>query len=249
MAEPLLQAVGLEKRYGGLVATRELDLSLHRGEVHALIGPNGAGKTTALGQLSGELRPDGGRILLDGEDVTRLSMPERARRGVARSYQITSVFPDFTVEENVATAVQARARHHFRFFRNAGRDPHLCADALRVMRDTGLAELARRPAADLAHGQRRQLEIAMALATRPRVLLLDEPMAGMGAAEAEAVGDLLERLRPDYAILLVEHDMDMVFRLADRITVLVDGGVIASDTPAVIRADPAVQAAYLEEGG
>ncbi len=247
MVEPLLQARGLQKRYGGLVATRDLDLDLYQGEIHAVIGPNGAGKTTALAQLSGEQVPDAGRIVFDGRDVTALSMPHRARLGIARSYQVTAVFLDFSVLENIAVAVQARARHHFHFFASAGRDDTLRKPAEALMREVGLEGLAHRPAADLAHGQRRQLELAMALATEPRVLLLDEPMAGMGAAEADAMGALLERLRSRYAVLLVEHDMDMVFRLADRVTVLVDGAVIASGDPAAIRADAAVQAAYLEE--
>ncbi|MCP1675294.1 branched-chain amino acid transport system ATP-binding protein [Natronocella acetinitrilica] len=247
MVEPLLQARGLQKRYGGLVATRDLDLDLYQGEIHAVIGPNGAGKTTALAQLSGEQVPDAGRIVFDGRDVTALSMPHRARLGIARSYQVTAVFLDFSVLENIAVAVQARARHHFHFFASAGHDDTLRKPAEALMREVGLEGLAHRPAADLAHGQRRQLELAMALATEPRVLLLDEPMAGMGAAEADAMGALLERLRSRYAVLLVEHDMDMVFRLADRVTVLVDGAVIASGDPAAIRADAAVQAAYLEE--
>ncbi len=247
MVEVILEAVGLHKRYGGLVATRDLNLALRPGEIHAMIGPNGAGKTTALAQLSGELRSDSGRITLNGRDITRLSMPDRARLGIARSYQITAIFPEFTVAENVAVAVQAQAGHHFHLFRNAGRDRTLTEPAQRVLRESGLAEQANHPAGDLAHGQRRQLELAMALATEPRVLLLDEPMAGMGGAEADAVGTLLERLRSRYAVLLVEHDMDMVFRLADRITVLVDGAVIASGDPGSIRADAAVQAAYLEE--
>ncbi len=247
MAEPLLRAEGLHRRYGGLVATQRLDLALHRGEIHALIGPNGAGKTTALAQLSGELRPDAGRILIDGEDVTRLAMSARARRGIARSFQVTPVFDEFSVRDNVPLALQARARHHFRFWQPAARDPALTGPADALLETTGLSALAHRPAAVLAHGQRRQLEIAMALATQPRLLLLDEPMAGMGAAEVAAMSTLLERLRAEHAILLVEHDMDVVFRLADRVTVLVDGAVIASGDPEAIRADAAVQAAYLEE--
>ncbi len=247
MAEPLLRVEGLQKRYGRVVATRNLDLTLRRGEIHALIGPNGAGKTTALAQLAGELRPDAGRILLDGVDITARSMPQRARLGIARSFQITAVFEDFSVLDNVALAVQAGARHHFRFFRRAGRDPALLGPAEAMLEETALSDLAQRPAADLAHGQRRQLEIAMVLATGPRVLLLDEPMAGMGAAETSAMTDLLSRLGGRYAVLLVEHDMDVVFRLADRETVLVDGAALASGSHAVIRADAAAQAAYLEE--
>lgn len=246
-APTVLEASGLVKRYGGLLATDHLDLRLQHGELHALIGPNGAGKTTALGQLCGALRPDSGRILLDGADVTRLSLPDRARRGIVRSYQISATFLEFTVFENVSVAVQARAAHHFRFFGVANRSADLNARVWPLLEQTGLIDKARVPAADLAHGQRRQLEIAMVLATEPRVLLLDEPMAGMGAAEADALGSLLEALRHRYAILLVEHDMDMVFRLADRITVLVDGASIASGDPITVRNDPAVQAAYLDE--
>ncbi|MDN3519502.1 ABC transporter ATP-binding protein [Aquisalimonas lutea] len=247
MTQALLRAEGLHKSYGGLVATRHLDLDLHAGEIHAMIGPNGAGKTTAMGQLSGELAPDAGRIVLDGEDVTRLSMPARARRGIARSYQITAVFEEFTVRQNVAVAVQAMARHHFRMVRPARRDPELNAGAEEALGRVGLLHLADEVAADLAHGQKRQLELAMVLATRPRVLLLDEPMAGMGNAEVDAMTRLLEELRSHYAILLVEHDMDVVFRVADRTTVLVDGAVLASGAPEAIRSDARVQAAYLEE--
>jgi branched-chain amino acid transport system ATP-binding protein len=246
MDDPLLKARGLHKRYGGLVATQRLDLDLYRGEIHALIGPNGAGKTTALAQLSGELRPDAGRIHLDGHDVTALAMPARARLGIARSFQITAVFEEFTVRENVALAVQARAPHHFRFWRSAAGDAALCGPAQAAITAAGLDDAADEVAGALAHGRRRQLEIAMALATQPRVLLLDEPMAGMAAEEVAALSELLQRLRADHAILLVEHDMDVVFRLADRVTVLVDGAVIASDRPDAIRADAAVQAAYLE---
>jgi branched-chain amino acid transport system ATP-binding protein len=249
MDDPLLRARGLHKRYGGLVATQRLDLDLFRGEIHALIGPNGAGKTTALAQLSGELRPNAGCIHLDGQDVTALAMPARARLGIARSFQITAVFEEFTVRENVALAVQARARHHFRFWQPAAGDAALCGPAQAAITATGLDDAADQVAGALAHGRRRQLEIAMALATQPRVLLLDEPMAGMAAEEVAALSALLERLRPDHAILLVEHDMDVVFRLADRVTVLVDGAVIASDRPEAIRADAAVQAAYLEGEG
>lgn len=246
-SDAVMRAEGLTKRYGGLVATRHVDLDLRCGEIHALIGPNGAGKTTLLAQLSGELRPDHGRIRLDGRDITRQSMPVRARAGIARSFQITAIFEAFTVLENVALAVQARAPHHFRMLGRAGRDESLLGPARALVDRAGLAGSEQRPAADLAHGQRRQLEIAMALATEPRVLLLDEPMAGMGAAEAAAVTGVLEGLRAGHAVLLVEHDMDVVFRLADRITVLVEGRVIASDRPHIIRADAAVQAAYLEE--
>ncbi|PWG61056.1 ABC transporter ATP-binding protein [Sediminicurvatus halobius] len=247
MTEVLLEARDLQKRFGGLLATDHLSLALRRGEIHALIGPNGAGKTTALAQLSGELAPDAGRIHHRGEDITALDMPGRARRGIARSFQITAVFEGLSALENVALAVQARAGHHFRLLRRAARDETRMAPARELLERVGLAGAAATPAATLAHGQRRQLEIAMALALRPEVLLLDEPMAGMGQAEGEALASLLESLRDEHAILLVEHDVHLVFRLADRVSVLVAGAVLASGPPAEVRADPAVQQAYLAE--
>ncbi|WP_018718798.1 ABC transporter ATP-binding protein [Arhodomonas aquaeolei] len=246
-AVPTFEARALYKRFGGLQATDGLSLALERGRVHALIGPNGAGKTTALAQLSGELRPDEGSIHLDGRDVTALDMPARARLGIARSFQITAVFESFTVRENVALAVQSRARHHFHFFGNAARDRRLTDTADAALEQVGLADAGGHRVAALAHGQKRQLEIAMALATEPQVLLLDEPMAGMGAAESEVVASLLERLRARYAVLLIEHDMDVVFRLADTLSVLVGGRLIASGPPGEVRDDPDVQAAYLQE--
>lgn len=247
--EPILQAKQLHKQYGGLLATHNVSLGLYRGEILALIGPNGAGKTTVLGQLSGALKPDSGSVRYVDRDITRLSLPERARRGIARSYQISSTFLEFTVFENVATAVQAGAGLQFRPFSAVNRDKAINAAVWPLLERTDLLAMAGKPAANLAHGQRRQLEIAMVLATRPQVLLLDEPMAGMGSAEADAMGQLIEQLKSDHAILLVEHDMDMVFRLADRIAVLVDGEIIATGTPDAIRRDPRVQSAYLEEPG
>jgi branched-chain amino acid transport system ATP-binding protein len=247
-AEPVLACRGLIKRYGGLVATDNLSLDVRPGEIHAVIGPNGAGKTTALGQVAGELTPDDGTILLGGRDVTALSMPSRARLGIARSFQVSAVFDDFTVAANVATAVQARARHHFFFFRKADRDPALTGPAVQLLRQLGLEDVAGQRAGELSHGQRRQLEIAMALATEPRLLLLDEPMAGLGDAESRDVVALLESLRKRCSILLVEHDMEVVFRLADTVTVLVNGAAIASGPPGVIREDAGVRSAYLEEG-
>ena len=246
---PMLQASGLHKQYGGLLATHNVSLELYRGEILALIGPNGAGKTTVLGQLSGALKPDSGIIRYIDRDITRLAMPERARRGIARSYQISATFLEFTVFENVAIAVQAGERLQFRPFADVRRAKTINTAVWPLLERTGLQAMAGTPAANLAHGQRRQLEIAMVLATRPQVLLLDEPMAGMGAAEAQAMGHLIEQLRPDHAILLVEHDMDMVFRLADRIAVLVDGEIIATGPPDTIRRDARVQAAYLEDPG
>ncbi|SRR5690606_26934034 len=244
---PIFEAIGLRKSFGGVHATRDLSLTLELGEVHALIGPNGAGKTTALAQLSGELRPDAGSVRFRGQDITPLSMAARSRLGIARSFQITAVFEDFTVLDNVAVAVQSRARHHFAFWRPAARDRTLIEPAEQVLEQVGLAGFAKRRAGDLAHGQKRQLEIAMALATRPTVLLLDEPMAGMGRAESETITELLERVRPNHAILLVEHDMDVVFRLADRVSVLVGGALLASGPPEAVRQDAQVRAAYLEE--
>lgn len=247
MSEPLLEARDLQKRFGGLVATEHLSLGLQRGEIHALIGPNGAGKTTALAQLSGELRPDAGTVLLGGRDITALDMAGRARLGIARSFQITAVFEALTALENVALAVQARARHHFRLLADAGRDPARMEPASELLHRVGLEGQAQVRAGALAHGQRRALEIAMALAGRPQVLLLDEPMAGTGRAEGEALATLIEGLRAEHAVLLVEHDVDLVFRLADRVSVLVAGAVIASGPPAEVRRDPAVQRAYLAE--
>ncbi|MFM8679430.1 MAG: ABC transporter ATP-binding protein [Alphaproteobacteria bacterium] len=245
--DALLEARGLVKRFGGLVATDDLDLSVRRGEIHAVIGPTGAGKTTLIGQLTGELRPDSGSIHFDGADVTALPAPARARLGIARSFQITQIFRRFTVLENVMLAVQAREPHAFRFWTDARRDESLAGPARRVLEETGLAASAGRLAGALAHGEQRQLEIAMALATSPRMLLLDEPMAGMGREESERMTALLRRLKARETILLVEHDMDVVFALADRVTVLVYGRAIACGTPDEIRANPEVRTAYLGE--
>ncbi|MBV9811707.1 MAG: ABC transporter ATP-binding protein [Acetobacteraceae bacterium] len=243
----MLQCRGLAKRYGSLVATARLDLDVAVGELHALIGPNGAGKSTLIGLLAGQIRHDEGRILLAGADIGTLSATARARRGLARSFQVTSVLPEFTACENVALAVQARAGHSFRFFRNAGQDCALIGPAKSVLERVGLGTRANVPAKNLAHGEQRQLELAMALATEPRMLLLDEPMAGLGPSESEAMTRLLASLKGRVTILLVEHDMDAVFALADRVTVLVGGRALATGAPAAIRADPAVRAAYLGE--
>ena len=240
-----LQVAQLVKRFGGLVATDHLDLSLQPGELHAIIGPNGAGKTTLISQLCGELAPDEGRIVLDGQDVTTLPPFRRSQLGLGRSYQITSVFPEFSVLQNVSLAVQAHAGHSFRFWRAASEEAALTEPARAVIEQVGLGDQMHRRVAALSHGQRRQLEIAMTLATRPTLLLLDEPMAGMSHAESEGVVALLRTLKGRYTILLVEHDMDAVFALADRITVLVYGRAIASGTPEEIRASPQVREAYL----
>ena len=245
MSPPLLSTDSLVKRFGGLAATDGLSLSVAEGELHALIGPNGAGKTTLIGQLSGELTPDSGSILFDGRDVTRLPVHKRARRGLARSFQITSIFPSFTALDNVSLAVQAHAGHSFRFWRDAARDRRLTDPARAVLERVGLGARADTRADALAHGEKRQLELAMALATGPRLLLLDEPMAGMGPEDSARMVELLQELKGGVTILLVEHDMDAVFALADRITVLVRGKDLASGTPAEIRNDPAVREAYL----
>jgi branched-chain amino acid transport system ATP-binding protein len=246
---PVLQVQGLVKRFGGLTATDDLSIALVPGEIHAVIGPNGAGKTTLINQLSGEFFPDEGRIVFDGRDITRLPPHERALAGLGRSYQITSVFPDFTVLQNVCMAVQGHAGHSFRFWTPVSRQRELTEPARAALAQVGLADRADTPVAALAHGERRQLEIAMTLASSPKLLLLDEPMAGMSHAESEGVVGLLAGLKGRYTILLVEHDMDAVFALADRITVLVYGRAIACGTPEEIRANPEVRDAYLGEQG
>ena len=242
-----LQVSGLVKRFGGLLATDHLDIAIEPGEIHAVIGPNGAGKTTLIHQLGGELRPDEGRIQLDGQDIVALPPWRRSLAGLGRSYQITSVFPDFTVLQNVMLAVQAHAGHSFRFWKPALAERELTEPAQAALRQTGLADRAQVPVAALAHGERRQLEIAMTLATGAKLLLLDEPMAGMSHVESEGVVALLRALKGRYTVLLVEHDMDAVFALADRITVLVYGRPIASGTPDEIRASAEVREAYLGE--
>jgi len=247
-ATPLLELQGLSKAFGAVRASDRLDLTVLPGELHAVIGPNGAGKTTMVGQLSGQIAPDSGSIRFDGHDITRMPEHRRPHIGLVRSFQITSIFPAFTVLDNVALAVQIRAGHSFRFLRPARGDRRLEDPAMEALARVGLADHAGRIAGTLAHGQRRQLEIAMALAMRPRLLVLDEPMAGMGSEESAAVVDLLQSLKGEITMLLIEHDMDAVFRLADRISVLVYGRVIASGAPDVIRADPLVRSAYLGEG-
>ncbi|WP_422000624.1 ABC transporter ATP-binding protein [Reyranella sp.] len=247
MAEPLLSTDRLIKRYGGLVATDTVSIDVRPGEIHALIGPNGAGKTTLVGQLTGNIAPDSGTIRFRGRDVTRLPTHARVRLGLARSFQITSVLGAFTALDNVALAVQAHAGHSFRFLADARRDERLREPARRGLADVGLAARADTPAAALSHGEQRQLEIAMALAGDPSLLLLDEPMAGMGVEESQRMVGFLQGLKGRRAMLLIEHDMDAVFQLADRITVLVYGRAIASGTPAEIRSNPDVRQAYLGE--
>ncbi|MFS8037746.1 ABC transporter ATP-binding protein [Xanthobacter sp. AM11] len=248
MAEALLQISGLAKSFGALAVTAGVDLEVRTGEIHALIGPNGAGKSTLVGEIAGEVMPDAGTIRFAGADITRLPVHRRARLGLSRAFQITSIFPGFTAAENVALAVMAARRRTFRLVRPASADGEAQAQAGRLLAEVGLAARAAAPAGGLSHGEKRALELAMALAGRPRLLLLDEPMAGTGPAESAAMVGLLERLGRSHAILLVEHDMDAVFRLAHRISVLVAGRIIACGTPDQVRADAAVKAAYLGDG-
>jgi branched-chain amino acid transport system ATP-binding protein len=247
MAESLLSVRGLTKRFGGLIATDNVDLDVAEGETLAIIGPNGAGKTTLISQLSGDLAPDAGTIRFAGDDITALLAPARSQRGLARSFQITSIFREFTALDNVALAVQAHAGHSFRFWTPARAERVLREPAETMLQQVGLHARADVLAGTLAHGEQRQLEIAMALATRPRLLLLDEPVAGMGVDESQRMVQLLRELRGRHTIVLVEHDMDVVFALADRISVMVYGRVIASGTPDAIRANAEVRRAYLGE--
>lgn len=244
MNEALLQVTGLVKRFGGLVATDHLDLHVSNRETLALIGPNGAGKTSLISQLQGDLTPDAGSIRFDGRDITREPSHRRAHAGLARSFQISSVFPQFSLRDNVAVAVQARQGHSFRFWREAHRDTALTDPAQEMLDAVGLGR-TNRCAGDVSHGERRQLELAMAMAMQPKLLLLDEPMAGMGREDSARMTTLLLHLKSRYSMLLVEHDMDAVFKLADRVTVLVAGRSIATGLPDCIRSDPAVRAAYL----
>ena len=247
MTAAALEIVRLCKTYGALKATDELSMRVESGELHAVIGPNGAGKTTLISQLSGQLRPTSGEIRFFSEDVTPLSMPRRVRRGLVRSFQITSLCREFTALANVALAVQVRTGNSFHFIRDARNDRRFTEPARAALDLVGLGPRADVVAGHLAHGEQRQLELAIALALQPRILLLDEPMAGMGADESARVVELLRGLKRTYTILLVEHDMDAVFALADRISVLVYGRCIATGTPREIRDDPAVLEAYLGE--
>jgi branched-chain amino acid transport system ATP-binding protein len=247
MTEPILEIRGLSKTFGALRASDRIDLEVREGETHAIIGPNGAGKTTLVGQLAGDIRPDQGRVRFAGEDITALSAQQRSRKGLARSFQITSIYPDFSVLDNVMLAVQAHAGHSFRFWRSARRDERLQSPALKVLHDVGLGARAQVQAASLAHGEQRALELAMALASGPRLMLLDEPVAGMGADETQRMIAFLATLKGAKTIVLVEHDMDAVFSLADRVSVLVYGRIIATGAPAEIRANSEVRRAYLGE--
>ena len=259
----LLDVQRLSKRFGGVVASAGVDLQVLQGEVHALIGPNGAGKTTLVAQLAGQLRPDSGRIVFDGADITRLSPHERARRGLARSFQITRLFRSFDVAGNVGLAIQAAgdgprhpersegSRSVQRSFASLRMTAHgMTADGMTVpelLDEIGLADKATARIDALSHGEQRALEVGLAIASRPRLVLLDEPMAGMGHDESQRMEALIARLRQHTTVLLIEHDVDAVFRLADRVSVLVSGQVIASGAPAVVRADTRVVEAYLGE--
>ena len=245
MSEVLLKGEAITRRWGGLVAVDRVSIALARGQVHAVIGTNGAGKSTLVNILSGEIPPSSGRVELLGQDVTAWPQPKRARAGLGRSYQRTTIYPQFTVLENCRLSAQSRVQQPWAWWRDAQRDEQSNAAAREAAAKAGLAHVLDRPAGLLSHGQKRQLEIAMCLATAPQVLLLDEPLAGMGAEETERMLALLAELRAGHAILLVEHDMDAVFRIADRITVMVNGAVIASGPPDAVRNDPQVQAAYL----
>jgi len=245
MAESLLTVDSLVKCFGAVAASDGFSMEVTEGELHALIGPNGAGKTTALNQLCGELLPDGGQIFFNGREITRTPVHRRARLGLARSYQITSVFERLTVRENLSLAIQAHNGHSFRFWRKAVNDPVIRPSIGPALERVGLEERAEIPALHLSHGEKRQLEVGMALVGQPRLLLLDEPYAGMGPGGAVELTKLIRQLKSEVTILLVEHDMGAVFSLADRITVLVYGKAIASGTPEAIRNDPEVRQAYL----
>jgi branched-chain amino acid transport system ATP-binding protein len=245
VADPILETRALSKFYGALRANDSISLAVGPRETHAIIGPNGAGKTTLIAQIAGELSPSAGRILFRGRDVTALPAHRRSALGLARTFQITSIIKSFTALENVATAAQARAGHSFRFWAPAARAGAINARARAALARVGLAARADAPSVSLAHGEHRQLEIAMALASEPALLLLDEPTAGMGPDESQQIVRLLRQLKSDVAVLLIEHDMDVVFSVADRLTVLVNGRVLASGAPEAIRRDTRVREAYL----
>jgi branched-chain amino acid transport system ATP-binding protein len=247
VAEPLLRVQNLVRRFGGITATDDLSLEIAKGELHAIIGPNGAGKTTLITQLTGQLQPNSGTIHFGGRDITRLPAYRRSALGLARSFQITSLLKDFTAADNVALAAQAHDGHSFYFWGNARKEKHLREAARTALARVGLAQRADVMVSELSHGEQRELELAVALATKPQLLLLDEPMAGLGVSESARMVELLKELRREVTIILVEHDMEAVFALADRITVLVYGRVIACDVPAAIRVNEDVKRAYLGE--
>jgi branched-chain amino acid transport system ATP-binding protein len=246
--EPLLKVDGLIKRFGGLVATNNLSLDVTEGELHALIGPNGAGKTTFISQIAGELHQDSGTIHFDGTEISAWKTPARVQHGLARSFQITQLLPDYTALDNVALAVQARRGHSYQFFVDARTRTDIRDEGRQHLARIGLGDRADIVVSELSHGEQKQLELAVALATKPRMMLLDEPMAGLGTTECVRMIDLLKVLKTEVTILLVEHDMDAVFALADRISVLVNGERIATGSADEIRANEAVRVAYLGEG-
>ena len=241
----MLSLASLNKRFGGVVAVDRVTLDVAAGEVHALIGPNGAGKTTLVGLISGSLASDAGEILFEDKKITRLGPHDRVRAGLARSYQITSIFRRFSVLDNLALAVQARSGSSFSFWKPVRSESALFDEARSLASQVGLAEKIRFQAAALSHGEQRALEVGLALATRPKLVLLDEPMAGMGPEESRRMIELIQRIRAEITVLLIEHDMDAVFRLADRISVMVDGRVIATGSPEETRSNPEVRRAYL----
>jgi branched-chain amino acid transport system ATP-binding protein len=241
----MLRLEGVSKRFGGVVATDRVSLEIRSGEVHALIGPNGAGKTTLVGLISGGLAADGGEILFEEKKITSMKQHDRVRSGLARSYQVTSIFRKLSVLDNLALAVQARSGSSFSFWRPLEKEPALFEEAFSILGEIGLHEKKGHVAATLSHGEQRALEVGLALATQPKLVLLDEPMAGMGPEESRRMIELIERIRASVTVLLVEHDMDAVFRLADRISVMVDGRLIATDAPERIRINPEVRRAYL----
>ncbi len=245
---PVLEVRGLSKAFGAVQASDRLSFSVAPGQVHALIGPNGAGKSTTIAQISGELRPDAGQVLFEGADITGLAIYERAGRGMQRSYQITSLFQDLTLEDNVAMAIQSQQGHSFRFWQPARKARVIRDPARAALQRVGLEDKAAQPVTSLSHGEQRQLEIAMVLAAEPRLLLLDEPMAGMGQSESQGMMEILRPLKGNVGILLVEHDMDVVFSLADVISVLVKGTVLMTGSPEEVRNDTRVRAAYLGDG-
>ena len=249
MSLTILNVSNLSKTFGGVVATDHLNLEIKHGELHAIIGPNGAGKTTLLAQLSGETQPDSGDIIFREENITALPPFKRSRLGIARSFQITSLMLEMDVIDNITLAIQARDNHSYKFWKPARQDIDLRNAALNALEEIGLEERAFEKVGNLSHGEHRQLEIAMALATQPHLLLLDEPMAGMGTEEGRKILKILQKLKKRKTILLIEHDMDVVFALADRITVLVYGRVIASGSPKSIKEDERVREAYLGSDG
>jgi len=241
----LLRIDQLVKHYGAICVTDHVNLTVNAGEIHAVIGPNGAGKTTLINQITGEVASDAGTIRFEGQDITRWPVAKRARSGMSRSFQINSLIPAFTARENVLLAVQAARGHNFYFFKPLASQTDLLNEADEFLARVGLEQQANDLVSELAYGQQRLVEVAIAMASHPKLLLLDEPMAGLGPTESERMIELLGRLRQDYGMLLVEHDMEAVFALADRISVLVYGQVLLCDTPANVRHNAKVREAYL----